>query len=64
MLCYSQELRLAHVVKISSWDGMCDPEDVIGGESNGVLFPQRHLTEPIKDFNKPVVIISARVHPG
>ena len=38
---------------------------MIGGESNCTIFPQRHITEPQKDFpNKPVVIIAARVHPG
>lgn len=64
VLCYSVKLNLVYMVSISSYDGITEESEIIGELSNGVIMPEKHLQPMKKYFEKPVILISGRVHPG
>lgn len=64
VLCYSSNLNLVYMITITSWDGQTSDNEHIANHNNGVIWPEKHLQPPRKLFDKPVILISGRVHPG
>ena len=52
------------MVSITSNDRQTKDSDQIGSITNGVILPEKHLDEDRVYFDKPVILLSARVHPG
>lgn len=52
------------MITITSYDRKTDGYDQIGSVNNGVVLPEKHLDESRVYFDKPVILLSARVHPG
>ena len=64
MLCYSNNLNLVYAISITSPYRGTQMEERIGETSNTILLPEKHLQPPKRYFDKPVILISSRVHPG
>lgn len=64
VLCYTKNLHLVYMITITSFDRKTDFHDQIGSTNNGVILPEKHLDEQRTYFDKPVILLSARVHPG
>lgn len=64
VLCYSSNLNLVHAISITSHSRGTDAQERVGENSNGILLPEKHLHPAKKYFEKPVILVSSRVHPG
>jgi murein tripeptide amidase MpaA len=64
VLCYSNNLNLVYVLTITSKSKFLDADERVCENSNGIILPEKHLHPPRKYCDKPVILISSRVHPG
>jgi hypothetical protein len=52
------------MISVTSQSRVCEQEEKICENTNGIILPEKHLHQPKKYFDKPVILLSSRVHPG